>query len=143
MQNSINNDFVSCDFKQDPPYSDPQTILGQRTGQFFDIARQSFLQEKYPIDNPLSIGLGERRQIFFGSLAYFNFVSHLFAFRHADQVLVSLCLMDMSNHPITGIDHPKDNKVSQVFPCIARTSTRMGSDLRMDLLQLMRALYQG
>lgn len=46
MENSINNDFVLHDFKQDPPHADPQTILAHRTGQFFDIARQSFLQEK-------------------------------------------------------------------------------------------------
>ena len=46
MKNSINNDFSPHNFKQYPPHADPQTILVQRTGQFFDIARQSVLQSE-------------------------------------------------------------------------------------------------
>jgi len=46
--------------------------------------------------------------------------------------------MDMHNRPIAETDPSEDNKVSHVFPCIARASMLMGSGMRIDLLPLMR-----
>jgi hypothetical protein len=120
MKNSINNDFALHDFKQDRHTPIRRRYSGNALASSLYrpsvLPRIGITRRQYVGRRPLGATPNLSR---LACVFHFRIASYVCSWRPC-RARLSLCFMDMINHPVTATYPSEHNKVSHVFPSIER-----------------------